>query len=210
MSSQKVWDYWAKYYENLWVQKYSLKPTRRTVLSLIAKYIRKEDQSLLDVGCGTGQLLAEIHENGGIANPDLAGMDYSVKMLEQAKKKLPDTVFFLKDIEEIRTIEKIFDIVVCTHSLPYYKDQERAIGDMASLMESEGLLIIGCGSINSLYDRIAFALVKLTTGRAEYPSVHRLKRMAEKEFELLEIVRLRERWFMPSIIVAAFRKRDRR
>lgn len=41
MSSQKIWDFWAKRYDRLWVQKYSLYPTRREIISFLNKRLEK-------------------------------------------------------------------------------------------------------------------------------------------------------------------------
>lgn len=210
MSSRKIWDYWAKYYDRLWVQKYSLGPTRKAVRDLLSKYADGHEMKLLDVGCGPGELLEEIKKQKGEQFLYLAGIDYAPKMLDLARKKLPESDFFLRDIEALTSIGQTFDIIVCTHSLPYYKDQQVAISDMASMLKDNGILIIGCGSVNTFYDKLVFSLVKLTTGLAKYPSADRLKEMTQKEFEMLEMVYIREKWYMPSIITVAFRKSESR
>ena len=55
MSNQKIWNFWAPRYKELWVQKVSLKPTRVKVLEVMSKlYPSKELNCYMDVGCGVG------------------------------------------------------------------------------------------------------------------------------------------------------------
>ena len=61
---KSIWDFWANYYNKLWVQKYSLKPSRDKVISIIKK-TGIDRGSLLDMGCGTGQLLEQINKEFG-------------------------------------------------------------------------------------------------------------------------------------------------
>ena len=57
----KIWNFWAKRYERLWVQKYSLKPTRDYVANTISKYIKSEGiTKILDLGCGPGELIRDL------------------------------------------------------------------------------------------------------------------------------------------------------
>ena len=58
-NNKMIWDKLAKKYDTLWVQNYSLTPTRNMVLQYI-EYYRIKQSNFLDVGCGTGQLLLDI------------------------------------------------------------------------------------------------------------------------------------------------------
>lgn len=205
MSNSKLWDYWSKYYERLWVQKYSLKPTRKITIDLIKTY-NKESLDILDIGCGTGQLISDIRQNFKNKSLNLKGLDYSKGMIEKARKNIDYADFILKDISDINSLDNKFDIITCTHSLPYYANQQKAISDMSNLLKKDGILIIACGSSNTVYDKFAFSLVKLTTGFAKYPSIKNLKYMTKDNLELLKIVKIKEKFFMPTIIVSLFKK----
>lgn len=205
MSNSKLWDYWSKHYERLWVQKYSLKPTRKITIDLIKTY-NKESLDILDIGCGTGQLISDIRQNFKNKSLNLKGLDYSKGMIEKARKNIDYADFILKDISDINSLDNKFDIITCTHSLPYYANQQKAISDMSNLLKKDGILIIACGSSNTVYDKFAFSLVKLTTGFAKYPSIKNLKYMTKDNLELLKIIKIKEKFFMPTIIVSLFKK----
>ena len=47
-----IWNFWADKYDKLWVQKYSLKPTRNYIVKALSKYIKNDGIKVLDLGCG--------------------------------------------------------------------------------------------------------------------------------------------------------------
>ena len=57
----EVWEKLAHKYNRLWVQKYSLGPTRREILKIALPMLEENPNlKILDIGCGTGQLIGEI------------------------------------------------------------------------------------------------------------------------------------------------------
>ena len=59
---KKIWDFWAPRYRRLWAQRYSLGPSRALVLERLAEE-GGQAMTLLDAGCGVGQLLAAIADH---------------------------------------------------------------------------------------------------------------------------------------------------
>ncbi|MDO4710894.1 MAG: class I SAM-dependent methyltransferase [Peptostreptococcaceae bacterium] len=211
MSNKRIWNYWSSRYDRLLMQKYSLGITRNAVIEMIKKYNKLELKEILDIGCGTGQLLEDLEKDllpnkSGEKKVHLTGIDYSSGMLDIARSKGIDADFLLKDVSELDTIEKTFDLITCTHSLPYYPDQRKAVRDMTDLLREGGLLILAHGSANDLYDRIAFLLTKLTTGSAKYLSKKGVIAISPPELKCEEMFVLRESFWMPSILVTVFRR----
>lgn len=205
-----IWDFWANYYNKLWVQKYSLKPSRDKVISIIKK-TGIDRGSLLDMGCGTGQLLEQIHKEFGNKFL-LSGADYSVNMIKQARRNLKikdiEAELFNTDISDIKeNIAEDFDIITCTHSLPYYKNQEKALLDMADLLKEKGYIIVICASANNFYDRLACSLLKLTTGKAHYPSIKELKSFAKDKLRFMGSCRIKKAFFMPNIVAVVYKRK---
>lgn len=114
--SPKIWDFWADKYDKLWVQRYSLKPTREYVLEEL-EHVSKGRNSLLDLSCGPGELLLEVSHR----YPDikLTGMDFSKRMLEISAIKNKKATHVLMDVTDLDKVTETFDIIICTHSLPY-------------------------------------------------------------------------------------------
>jgi 2-polyprenyl-3-methyl-5-hydroxy-6-metoxy-1,4-benzoquinol methylase len=61
--------------------------------------------SVLDVGCGSG-VKSEILEKEGMA---VTGIDFSKKMLDIAKRRVPNTDFQLVDLYDLSDFQKKFD-----------------------------------------------------------------------------------------------------
>ena len=206
---KNIWDFWANYYNKLWVQRYSLKPSRDKVIDII-KRTKLKRGSLLDIGCGTGQLIEQIYskfEDRFL----LVGADYSKNMLKQARRNLKThgikAELIYTDVTYIKeNVEKRFDIITCTHSLPYYKNQEKAISDMADLLNTNGYIIVICASVNNLYDLFACSILKFTTGKAHYPSIKELKNFAKDKLRFIGFCRIKKAFFVPSIVAVVYKK----
>ncbi len=194
-----IWDFWAKRYHKLWVQKESLKPTREYVVNLIQEECNYTSMSLLDIGCGPGELIHMVKER--IKDAEITGVDFSKGMIEASKKKNKGTRHLLLDAENLSGIDEKYDVVVCTHSIPYYNDKSKVLHEINRLLKSEGKFIIAFASANNLYDKIVMSLVKLTTGPAQYPSDKEFRDMIKGVFIVESRHIIRESFYMPTISV---------
>lgn len=66
---------------------------------------RDETENILDLGCGTGELLKRISRKY-----KCSGLDISKEMIEKAKKKINGATFFLGDMRVFNTLEK-YDVI---------------------------------------------------------------------------------------------------
>ncbi|OEF98368.1 class I SAM-dependent DNA methyltransferase [Desulfuribacillus alkaliarsenatis] len=215
MSNRKIWDQWAKRYERLWVQKFSLQPTRQQILRQLREYLQPDiDYKILDVGCGIGQLLREIRQEFPDYNLHLTGIDYSQQMIEVAKQHnnthngdlYKDIDLYLLDVEQLGQLAGTYDVIVCTHSFPYYSKQLQVLQQFHNKLNNQGYLFLAQASENTLYDRFVMSFVKLTTGKANYLSIEEIKSMSESLFKCEKIVRISDKKYMPSLILFAFKK----
>jgi ubiquinone/menaquinone biosynthesis C-methylase UbiE len=53
-------------------------------------------------------------------------------MLEQAVEKFPHASFFQSAVKEVIPDQASFDVIVCSHSFPYFSDGEAALQKMAN------------------------------------------------------------------------------
>ncbi|MGI6224977.1 MAG: class I SAM-dependent methyltransferase [Peptococcales bacterium] len=211
---QSIWDFWANRYEKLWVQKYSLKPTRDLLIAELRKHLLainlQENINLLDVGCGTGQLLEEIKENINHPNLDLSGIDRSIPMIAVAKKKHLTANLQIGDALDLPFSDSQFDIVTCSHSFPYYQDKLRALQEFKRVVKPGGIIFLIQVSENNLYDKLIMKLVKLTTGPAAYPSRAEIKEMVKRAgLNLVEQKKLENIFFVPNIILSILQNGDK-
>jgi ubiquinone/menaquinone biosynthesis C-methylase UbiE len=203
-----IWDFWAVRYEKLWVQKYSLAPTRRLVINKLRTLTHTLQHAgslnVLDVGCGTGQLLEEIVSELGPCFSTLTGVDTARTMLDLAvRKNIPQAHFSYGNAEALPFTSAQFDLITCCHSFPYYRNQLQALRDFKRVLKSEGYLLIISASENTFYDKLVMALIKLTTGRANYPSSNNLAGMLDTAgFRVLSQPILKKAlFFMPNIVL---------
>lgn len=197
-----IWDFWAKRYNRLWVQKYSLRPTRKVILSLFNKNM--DGNRILDLGCGPGELIEEL----SIKNIDLdiTGLDFSKGMLNISKERNPKAKHILLDVAHLDELDEKFHIIISTHSLPYYKNPKKVIEDLYDILEENGKIIMGFASGDSLYDKLILSLVKLTTGSANYPSDDEFRQLISPYFEVENLKIIKEKNFMPRIAVYTLKK----
>ena len=212
----KIWDFWAKHYDRLWVQKYSLGPTREKVKEIILGFNIEDEMNLLDIGCGTGELLYDLRKVNEIYSlyqeiTDKDRLDYSFcsddfEMIEESKKKNKNVTHYIMDVEKVDEIKDKFDIVTCTHSLPYYASQKSIIKKIHTILKKDGRAILAFASGNTLLDKLIMLFVKLTTGPASYPSDRQFKKLIDGlfEIELREEIKLKP--YMPTIAVYSLKK----
>ena len=196
----EVWEKLAHKYNNLWVQKYSLGPTRREVKKIVLPLLEKNKElKILDIGCGTGQLIKEISEQYDMVN--YLGIDVAENMIAIAKKNNKgDNIKFKNSSIETFEEKKKYDIVICTHAFPYFPDKEAMMKKISGLCNKKGQVIIVNSSTNGLKDLIINFFLKATTSKAKYLSIDEMKKLfktAKLKVKKIEIIR--ERFYMPTI-----------
>ncbi len=197
----EIWDFWAKRYNKLWVQKYSLRPTREYLLKL---NLQGSNIKILDLGCGPGQLIEELHKKD--QSYRITGLDFSEKMLKLSKEKNPKASHIKMDVIDLNKIDEKFNIIFCTHSMPYYKETEKVIKDLNQLLLDNGRVYLAFASGNNVYDKFVLGFVKLTTGKAYYPSDTEFKELVKPYFIVEHLEIIKERFFMPRIAIYTLKK----
>jgi trans-aconitate methyltransferase len=100
----------------------------------------KAGERILDVGCGTGHLTAQIAARGA----EVVGLDASVSMVAQARQNFPKLKFQLADARDFR-VDTPFDAVFSNAALHWVREPERAIESMALALKPGGRLVIEMG-----------------------------------------------------------------
>jgi 2-polyprenyl-3-methyl-5-hydroxy-6-metoxy-1,4-benzoquinol methylase len=111
---------------------------RRAILDLLR---RQPFRSLLDVGCGNGELLRLLRAN--FPDAAYAGADLSPVTIEANRRALPFASFDVLDIQK-RGLQRTFDAVVCTEVIEHVDDVASAIGNLAGMVAPGGYLLLTC------------------------------------------------------------------
>lgn len=115
----------------------------RTLYPYILKLLESKCfSSLLDLGCGTGELLYQIQQK--YHSEWLVGIDISDKMLDIAKeKKIDKADFILGDTEYLPFENDTFDVVICNDSFHHYPSPQKVLDEAYRVLKNGGLIIIG-------------------------------------------------------------------
>ena len=123
---------------------------------LIALLAPKPGERILDAGCGTGQLTAEISRSGA----QVAGIDTSAAMIDQARGNFPDLQFRLQDICTMAGRAE-FDAVFSNAALHWVIRADDAARAMAESLKPDGRFVAelgGHGNIRALIEAVRLAL----------------------------------------------------
>jgi ubiquinone/menaquinone biosynthesis C-methylase UbiE len=106
----------------------------------------KQGEIILDAGCGTGIFTTDILSSGS----QVIGLDISLPMLIQAKKKLKEYPFWiiLADMLNLPFPGSSFDKVVSVTALEFVEDAKGAIGELFRITKRGGCIVVA--TLNSL------------------------------------------------------------
>jgi len=106
----------------------------------------KPGEIILDAGCGTGVFTLDIFSSGS----KVIGLDISLPMLIQAKKKLKEYPLWvvLTDMSNLPFPESSFDKVVSVTALEFIKDAKGAVGELFRITKRGGYIVVA--TLNSL------------------------------------------------------------
>lgn len=90
-------------------------------LAEIYKFLVNPNQSVLEIGCGTGDLLARLQPSHGV------GIDFSPEMIERAQKKYPNLEFHQMDAHDLSNFEGTFDVIIFSDTVNDLWDVQRAL-----------------------------------------------------------------------------------
>ena len=88
----------------------------------ICKSINDRSLSLLDIGCGPGNVCKYILER--CSNINVTGIDSAERMIELARLNVKQANFMVLDMRDLDKLAMRFDIVIAAFCLPYLSDED--------------------------------------------------------------------------------------
>jgi trans-aconitate methyltransferase len=140
-------------------------------------------ERILDLGCGTGHLTAQIAESGA----QVTGVDGSAEMIAAAREAYPNVKFEIADARNLPFREE-FDAVFSNATLHWVLEAEEALRSIQRALRPGGRFVAefgGKGNIRTMVEAFDQALAELgapTSGEIRpwyYPSVSEYATLAE-------------------------------
>jgi len=103
------------------------------------QFLVGEGKRVLELGCGTGQLLNKLIPSYGV------GVDLSANMVSIAQQNYPNLEFIQGDLEDenlISSLQGPFDFIILSDTIGYLDDCENAFAGLHSLCTPDTRLII--------------------------------------------------------------------
>lgn len=115
-------------------------------VSVIVPYIKKG--KILDVGCGSGQLLAWLKKHGW----EVYGAEISPKAVKEANNRGLNV--FNGELIDAKFPENFFDTVVVNQVLEHTYDPMGLLKEINRILKQKGLLIVGVPNIESYESKV--------------------------------------------------------
>jgi ubiquinone/menaquinone biosynthesis C-methylase UbiE/GT2 family glycosyltransferase len=100
------------------------------------RFLLPEGISVLELGCGTGDLLHALKPRRGV------GVDFSGEMIKRAKERYPDLEFREADVENIDNWGETFDVLILADVVGHLQDIEETLRSLRSFCQPETRIVV--------------------------------------------------------------------
>ena len=135
-------DRWSATYDRSLAQRFLFEPVHRAVCDRLVSVAPPPD-TVVDVGCGTGRLLAAVRVRLPSAN--LVGIDPAEGMIAQARTRFardPRVTLHVASARSMPLDDESVDAVLTTMSFHHWNDQAASIREVARVLRGDGRLIV--------------------------------------------------------------------
>ena len=138
---------------------------------------------ILEVGCGAGILLKEVHRITGCKN--LYGVDISEVAIKKATAVLPFGKFQVKPISELDYPANFFDLLILCDILEHIPNVEKII---PAITRCSKYILLKIPIENAIALRIMYKIRKLTRNLETHPSGHLYRWNSQEALRLIRSV----------------------
>ena len=131
----KKFNEWAKTYDRSFLQRLFFGPIQTKMLD-ICNSLAGQPTSVLDIGCGTGRLLAAAR--GKWPEAKFFGVDPAPQMIFAAQRLNPQADFKISMAESLPLPDQSMDLVLSSLSFHHWKNQEKALVEIARVLRPGG------------------------------------------------------------------------
>jgi trans-aconitate 2-methyltransferase len=125
------------------------------------------DETVLDAGCGTGQVTATLLSR--LPRGRVVALDGSRQMLDAARERFAGDArvsFVHADLGEPLPLEQLVDAIVSTSTFHWVRDHDALFRHLAAVLRPGGQLVVDCGGAGNI---AAVLGILAELGHARYP-----------------------------------------
>ncbi len=105
-------------------------------LKNIYKFLVNPNQRILEIGCGTGSLIAHLKPSHGV------GVDFSPEMITRAKQRHPEIEYHQLDAHDLSSLDGAFDVIIFSDTVNDLWDVQRALEQVKKFCTPQTRLIL--------------------------------------------------------------------
>lgn len=111
--------------------------------ALLALKSKKKPFSLIDIGCGQGDLLYLLKKENYLKEARVTGIDIDKRAIQVFKKKLPWAKAIVADASHLKMLKSSsLDFVICNQVIEHVEDDEALILEIKRLLKTGGFLYL--------------------------------------------------------------------
>lgn len=129
---------WAQVYDWVWARYLN-----QTLPVLQRSANVQSGEQVLDLACGTGELVRRVH--GAVPGAEIVGVDLAPAMVERARSKLGERSglrFEQGDVHALPFGDEAFDAVVCANTFHYFTQPEQVLAEARRVLRPGGRLVL--------------------------------------------------------------------
>jgi len=168
-------DAWSRIYDLPLVQRATYRPVHDAVLRTLREF---RVRSVLDIGCGTGQLAVRIRED--LPAVAIVGCDFSGGMLRRAVARSEAIDWVRGDAGRLPFDDGAFDAIVSTEAFHWFPDQDRALLEFFRVLQPGGRLLLALvNTPTALVSEVMHAGSRLVGEPFYWPTTAQMRRRVE-------------------------------
>jgi ubiquinone/menaquinone biosynthesis C-methylase UbiE len=135
-------DRWSSHYDRSVLQRFLFGPVQDATICQAVGDARSVE-AVLDVGCGTGQLVRRMAQQ--FPDAELVGVDPApgmVRVAHAVRAEGRHIAFVNGSVEDLPLVDAHFDLVLTTLSFHHWTDQQRGLGEIRRVLRGGGLFVL--------------------------------------------------------------------